>query len=218
MASWWFTGVKITGYSKFIEMFECTKYQTIMRWSYILLVEMRWNDSNVKIVNIWQVSHWANWLCGPTEKLGGPPVENHRSTVYFQVNACNVFRSIYGTLKKGLQPNVVLSPNLLTCDFESGQIVSIRVEFTTVHTRGCYFHFCQAVYRYVQMLGLYQLYINDESSRLRIRKLLALAFLAIVQIPLSFENLKSQCSHELQPLCVSFWKSLDQYYRSCALK
>ena len=118
-----------------------------------------------------------------------------------------MYSEVFRYLKdKACNLNVVLSPNLLTCDFESGQIVSIRIEFTTVHIRGCYFHFCQAVYRHVQMLGLSQLYINDESSRLRIRKLLALAFLPIVQIPLSFENLKSQCSHELQPLFYFFLK------------
>ena len=37
-------------------------------------------------------SHGANWLCGPTEKLGGPnlargpPVEDHCSTVYVHLN------------------------------------------------------------------------------------------------------------------------------------
>ena len=112
-----------------------------------------------------------------------------------------MYSDVFRYLKdKASNLNVVLSPNLLTCDFESGLIASVRIEFSATQIRGCYFHFCQAVYRHVQTLGLSQLYINDENSRLSIRKLLALAFLPIFQIPLSFENLKSQCSQELQPL------------------
>ena len=37
--------------------------------------------------------------------------------------------------------NVVLSPELVTCEFESGLIASIRLEFPTASIRGCYFHF-----------------------------------------------------------------------------
>ena len=118
-----------------------------------------------------------------------------------------MYSDVFRYLKdKASYLNVVLSPNLLTCDFESesGLIASVRIEFPATHIRGCYFHFCQAKYRHVQMLGVSQLYMNYENSRLSIRKLLALVFLPIFQIPLSFENLKSQCSQELQRLVEYF--------------
>ena len=104
-------------------------------------------------------------------------------------------RVIYSELFRSLKDNasdlkVVLSPELVTCDFESGLIASIRLEFPTASIRGCYFHFCQAVYRKVQVLGLSEFYINEESYRIYIRKLLALAFVPIELIPHTFQGLK----------------------------
>ena len=95
---------------------------------------------------------------------------------------------------------MVLLPDLLTCDFERGLISSIRLKFPTTHIRGCYFHFCQAVYRKVQTLGLSQRYVNDESSRVCIRKLLALAFVPKVNIPQTFDILKANCPEELRAI------------------
>ena len=53
------------------------------------------------------------------------------------------------------------------------------------------------VYRKVQTLGLSQRYVNDESSRVCIRKLLALAFVPKVNIPQTFDILKANCPEEL---------------------
>ena len=94
----------------------------------------------------------------------------------------------------------MLLPDLLTCDFERGLISRIRLEFPTTHSRGCYFHFCQAVYRKVQILGLSQRYVNDESSRVCILKLLALAFVPKVNIPQTFDILKANCPEELRAI------------------
>ena len=58
------------------------------------------------------------------------------------------------------------------------------------------------------MLGISQLHINDENSRLRIQKLLALAIVSGVKIPKSFEILKSECSHEIQQK--NWFNSKDQ--------
>ena len=60
--------------------------------------------------------------------------------------------------------------------------------------------FCQAVYRKVQVLGLSQFYINQESDRIYIRKLLALAFVPIELIPQTFQGLKYDCPVELHAL------------------
>ena len=59
-----------------------------------------------------------------------------------------VFRALND---KANELNKILSPDLVTCDFERGLITCIRLEFLTACIRGCYFHFCQAVYRKVQV-------------------------------------------------------------------
>ena len=58
-----------------------------------------------------------------------------------------VFRSIKDKVDT---LDVLLMPTLFTCDFESGLISCIKTEFPTTRIRGCYCHFCQAIYRRVQ--------------------------------------------------------------------
>ena len=77
-------------------------------------------------------------------------------------------RVIYSELFRALKDNagnlnVVLAPELVTCDFESGLIKSIRLEFPNACVRGCYFDFCQAIYRKVQVLGLSQPGVYPEA-------------------------------------------------------
>jgi len=44
---------------------------------------------------------------------------------------------------------------------------------------GCYFHYCQSIYKQVQLLGLSVAYLEDESTRLSFRSTMALALLPI---------------------------------------
>ena len=55
---------------------------------------------------------------------------------------------------------------------------------------GCFFHFCQAVYRQIQQLGLQQTYANDEQFRLLCRKLMALALMPLDKVLTSFEEIQ----------------------------
>ena len=73
-----------------------------------------------------------------------------------------------------------------------------RTEFPTTHIRGCYFHFCQAIYRRIQLLGLSTIYIHHEGHRMYIRKLLAIAFISVDLIPQTFDYLKQHCPPELR--------------------
>lgn len=44
---------------------------------------------------------------------------------------------------------------------------------------GCYFHYCQSLYKQIQQLGLSTAYLQDESIRLSCRTTMALALLPI---------------------------------------
>ena len=53
-----------------------------------------------------------------------------------------IYPEVFRALKdKENELTKILSPEMVTCDFESGLIVSIRLEFSTACIRVCYFHF-----------------------------------------------------------------------------
>jgi hypothetical protein len=47
---------------------------------------------------------------------------------------------------------------------------------------GCYFHYCQALYKQVQSLGLSEAYSDDEDTRLICRSTMGLALLPIEHV------------------------------------
>ncbi|CAF2176293.1 unnamed protein product [Rotaria magnacalcarata] len=72
-------------------------------------------------------------------------------------------------------------------DFETGTIKSVKEILPSVSHKGCLFHFGQAVWRQVQSKGLTTKYNEDESFRLSIKKLIALAFVALGQVIAGFD-------------------------------
>ena len=87
--------------------------------------------------------------------------------------------------------SVILMPTLFTCYFESDLISSVWTEFPTTHIRGCHFHFCQATYRRVQLLGLSTINIHHEGHRIYIRKPLAIALIPVDLVAQTFDYLNS---------------------------
>lgn len=73
-------------------------------------------------------------------------------------------------LKSGLRPVTLI------VDFESGFINAFQEIFPNCAIHGCYFHFCQCVWRCIQRVGLQSTYQNDDEFSFQIRNLLALAF------------------------------------------
>ena len=63
-------------------------------------------------------------------------------------------------------------------DFESGFVPAFKAVFLWVYLHGCFFHWCQAIYRKVVEIGLNRLYM-DETSNFRnfVRMLMSLAYL-----------------------------------------
>ena len=118
--------------------------------------------------------------------------------VYYLQNTSTIFSSFRSIKDKVETLSVILMPTSFTCDFESGLISSVRTEFPTTHIRGSYFHFCQAIYRRVQLLGLSTIYIHHEGHRMYIRKLLAIEFIPVDLIPQTFDYLKQHCPPEQQ--------------------
>jgi hypothetical protein len=93
-----------------------------------------------------------------------------------------------------------LNPSAILSDFESGLIPAVQLAFPQTRHRGCHFHFCQAIYRNVQRLGLVPAYDSQPNVRVQVRQLMALAFLPVAIVRMTFTTLELQASPVLQPL------------------
>lgn len=75
-------------------------------------------------------------------------------------------------------------------DFESGLLPALSAHFPEVDRRGCKFHFCQAIIRKVNEMGLKPLYSHPNSPfKTFIRSVFSLSFLPIQNIIHAFEGL-----------------------------
>lgn len=68
-------------------------------------------------------------------------------------------------------------PMHIMSDFELGAINAAKEVFPEAKMHGCFVHFCQAIWRRVQLVGLQTKYSNDPVFALNIRQLISLAFL-----------------------------------------
>ena len=50
--------------------------------------------------------------------------------------------------------DVTLKPTSISVDFEEAMIKALDYHFKETSIDGCYFHFCQAIYRKMQSLGM----------------------------------------------------------------
>jgi len=55
-----------------------------------------------------------------------------------------------------------LNPSFVMSDFEMAILAVMSSSFPNARVRGCWFHFCQAIYKYAQKLGLKALLNNNE--------------------------------------------------------
>ena len=69
-----------------------------------------------------------------------------------------------------------LRPKTIMIDFEKAAINALKAVFPATLQRGCFFHFCQNLYRSITGHGLKEKYENDPEFALKIRMLSALAF------------------------------------------
>lgn len=107
-----------------------------------------------------------------------------RSTVHFSVRS---YKKVMRALKDGAEMlHLNLAPKTITTDFEVGLMAAVANEFANAGLHGCLFHFCQAIWRKIQFLGLSQLYGNDDAFLMWCRQRMALPFLPVDDVPNAF--------------------------------
>ena len=81
------------------------------------------------------------------------------------------------------------NPQLAITDFEQSLKRALRLELPNTVLNGCYFHFCQSLWRHVQELGLVRPYHQDRRLKKIIRKLMALGHLPPALVRNNFQLL-----------------------------
>lgn len=67
--------------------------------------------------------------------------------------------------------------------------------------KGCFFHFCQSVYRHVQSLGLTSTYLDNLMVRSVIRQMMGLALVPPSYVPVLFNELGEElCETEREQI------------------
>lgn len=89
-----------------------------------------------------------------------------------------VFRSVKTAVRQATGHR--FRPRQFICDFEMAIIAAIESELNQSSVSGCYFHFCQSMWRKVQELGLSGEYRQNERLRMCLRK-----FFSIGHLPLA---------------------------------
>ena len=83
------------------------------------------------------------------------------------------------------------NPTNIVCDFEIPLLNAVQTEFPRSRHSGCYFHFCQCLWRKIQELGLARTYKQDLQLQKVIRKFMAIGYLPVVLVRNNF-NILSQ--------------------------
>lgn len=102
----------------------------------------------------------------------------------------NTYKRLLTELKK-IQTNV--EPSTVMMDFETALHISFQEIFENTRIKGCFFHFCQSVWRHIQTIHeVRQKYIEDTMFALNLRQLLALAFVPTQDVVKYFNELLTQ--------------------------
>ncbi|KAJ6640393.1 hypothetical protein Bhyg_13144 [Pseudolycoriella hygida] len=83
-----------------------------------------------------------------------------------------------------------LQQKKIMIDFEKAAHKAAEDVFEGVEVSGCFFHFCQCLYRKIQECGLKKTYIEDATFAMNMRCITALAFVPVHNVVNNFEKLK----------------------------
>ena len=83
-------------------------------------------------------------------------------------------------------------PELIVTDYELGMINAVGMELPNTTHVGCFFHFCQAIFKKVKEYGLVRAYRDQPRVQGFIRKIMALPFLPVLVLRVNYNLHKQQ--------------------------
>lgn len=108
-----------------------------------------------------------------------------------------------------------LNSTSFVCDFEISLWNAIEATFSNASVKGCYFHYCQSIWRNVQQYGLTSAYRRNRSVRNPI-KITSLGYIPTVIVRNTFNLIHS--SRSVARLCAQvpgltdFIRSFERYF------
>lgn len=96
----------------------------------------------------------------------------------------DTYARLFAKIKEKVQErlNLTLDPAKIQTDFELAAIRAVEREFPNAEIKGCYFHFCQALWRKVQDLGIAVRYREEPLVQQWIRRAAGLALLPLNKV------------------------------------
>ena len=81
-------------------------------------------------------------------------------------------------------------PTSVICDFEQALHRALNVELPNCSILGCYFHYCQSLWKKTRNLGLEEAYRGDEETTKVVRRAMSIGFLPVGEIDGGFAHLR----------------------------
>ena len=107
-------------------------------------------------------------------------------------------------------------PQRVITDFESSLLLAIQTELPNSQSQGCYFHFCQSLWRRVQELGLSGPYQRHRSLQKCIQKFMAMGYLPVALVKQNYRILSTEIATvrlvQRFPMLANFIQYLERNY------
>lgn len=123
-----------------------------------------------------------------------------------------VFRKIKDVAEQS--GGVPMKVNAFMVDYEKAIWNAMRSVWAGVVVRGCWFHFCQCIYRKVQDLKMARSFLTVKQVHHLVKRLMALALVDAANIPLTFNYLKLKYQREINDPLFTGVKALFDYFEA----
>jgi hypothetical protein len=97
-------------------------------------------------------------------------------------------------------------------DFEKSLINAVKICFPNTKTNGCYFHFCQSLYRKIQSFKLCVKYKENDGIREFIRKCMLLSYVPCHDVILKYKSLKEKLNINERTILNDFLQYFEKVY------
>ena len=107
------------------------------------------------------------------------------------------YNKMFTSIKEQMQNlNFTLTPSTVLIDFEIALRQSVHLQFPAASIKGCYFHFTQCLYRWIQTHGLAIDYRENTSNNITfVSNCATLAFLPPANVRLVFASVSGAQDH-----------------------
>ena len=129
-----------------------------------------------------------------------------------------MYKDVFAIVKRKVQQVTGMQwrPVTVICDYEQALHRGINAELPNCTIFGCYFHYCQSLWKKARNIGLEAAYRGDDEARKVIRRAMSIGFLPVGEIDAGFAHLRRRPGTVLaiqgHPEIDVFLDYVDTYY------